>query len=126
MSADSKISEFNSHVSWLINLVRKLHPTNAVIDRAAGRINIAKQTDPTILINTVGPHLYAHREKITNYEDEFVLSMDISSQTDDETVITIFTTLTKSYKGFKDKERDMVKDRINDMLNTYLEYLIES
>jgi hypothetical protein len=123
-TADKLITTFNSHVSWIINLVRKLHPKDANIDRAAGRISIAKQADPTILINIIGPSLVEHRDKIINYDDEFVLTMDISKHTDDELVIVIFETLTASYKGFKDKERDVIKDRVNDMLNTYMEYLI--
>ena len=123
-AADKHITAFNSDISWLINLVRKLHPTDAYIDRAASRIGIARQTDPTILINIVGPHLFEHREKIINYEDEFVMNMDISKRTDDELVIVIFTTLRSSYKNFKEKERDIIKDRINNMLNVYMEYLI--
>jgi len=121
---EKQITEFNSSISWLINLVRKLHPKNADIDRAASRISIAKQTDPTILIKMVGPYLERYSDDIIEYDDQFVLTMDISKQTNDVFVQTIFTLLTESYKGFKTKERDIVKDKINDMLNTYTEYRI--
>lgn len=118
------VNQFNSSASWLINLVRKMHPTNAVIDRAVGRVNIGKQTDPLILLNTIGPYLMKFSEDITSYDDKFVFNMDISTHTDDVSVHSIFKLLTTSYKGFKEKERNAVKDKINDMLDAYMSYLI--
>lgn len=123
-AGDKQINEFNSQVSWLINLVRKIFPTDSTIERAIKRISLAKQANPLILLETVGPQLRVHRQAIMDHEDQFVLNMKISEETDDEMVQTIFTMLTEAYKGFKPAERTAVKNKINDMLNTYTEYLI--
>ena len=119
-----QFTDFNSKISWLINVVRKIYPSDETIDRAASRISLAKQTDPTILIKIVGPYLMKYRQNIIDYEDKFVLSMDISEHTNDEFVQTIFHKLTKAYTDFNTKERNAIKDKINEMLNVYMEYLI--
>jgi hypothetical protein len=124
-TGDKQFMQFNTQISWLINLVKKIYPSNDTIDRAASRISLAKQADPTILIKIVGPYLLSYRQNIIDYDDEFVLNMDISEKTDDEFIQTIFHMITQAYKNFKPKERNTIKDKINDMLNTYMEYLIE-
>jgi len=123
-AGDKLINEFNSQISWLINLVRKIFPNDSDIDRATSRISLAKQSNPLILLETVGPQLREYRQDIMDHNDQFVLDMKISDQTDDELVQTIFTMLTEAYKNFKTAERNAVKNKINDMLNTYTEYLI--
>ena len=116
---------FNSNVSFLLKIVKKLHKNDPSIERIFRGVATVRKVDETALAKAIGPYLLKFKDQITAYDDSMLAVFDISSESNEPVVAEIFDKIRESYHGMSPKEKLVIKDKVNAMLTSYIECKIK-
>ena len=127
MSEQSHAESFNSNIKIIARDLTRKFPADAVAARLLKRVGLAITLSPLLLIDLVGPKLYAHRDLIYSKDEaaaaEFALSHSFSEEavTDD---VSHFIPLVQQYlRTAPAAEKKAYKEIIVKLLDDYVEYL---
>ena len=126
------INKFNSDLFWLVKILKNRNPKDVNILRLIDILALARKTDREILLVESGPYLVKYQESIrentiitTFTEDKLTQeSSRAKKKSDKEFVLTLFGIIQQQINSMTKKEIDIIHQKINDMLDTYLDFLI--
>jgi len=135
-------SEFNKLIMQLLTKLEKQHGTNGAVITLLRRIRIARAEYHGMLLMLAGPKFYGYKKQIINRDEGFFKHMDnlteikelkedlrkkkISKEDKEnaEMVITLFGLIREEFDSLNPEEKEELKDRIVNLLEIYLEYLV--
>ncbi len=124
------VNEFNSTLKRLtVDLVTR-YPDDPKIARAQKRINLAIDASPVTIIEIVGPYLWKYRKEICTGQAEFFMTNDYDTELQEsedaekaDIAAYIIPKVKDAWRAAKQPERDAYTETVQDLLDSYMEYV---
>jgi len=121
------VFDFNKHLKWLMKRIYALGMKTMQLESATNLVSIAIEEDAEFIIQNLGPELYRFKDIISKKDiDYFIEKINMKElyghlpKYEDNLIVFIQTELRKMNKN----DKDVIFERINDMLDTYMEFVI--
>lgn len=120
------ITGFNSVVSKIMKICRKIEPNMIELQDLQNKIKLAKDIDPLLLINRSKDKVWFHREQILNEDEDFFLNNQFSQFIkDDENksfMYMLVNLVKKRYSEMSDGEKKEIWRLAKELLRYVVEY----
>lgn len=132
---NDKSVEFNSHVTWLCNTMRKYYNNDYDLDELQRLIRAAKAVDEHKIIELCGPYLFKYKNQLEDenncesffMNDSNVAEIDRVKKGDDKEDQLVYRLVKKTREYYSTRnadEKETIRDKVLNMLSTYIAYLL--
>lgn len=121
------VFDFNKHLKWLMKRIYALGLKTMQLESAMNQVSIAIEEDAEFIIQNLGPELYRFKAILDKKDvDYFIDKINMKElyghlpEYEDNLIVFI----QKELKKMSIEDKDIIFDRINLMLSTYMEFTI--
>lgn len=120
------IKEFHNHIFKVLKICNKLEPNNIELKSLQGKLSIARDSLPFLIIDRCKDKVWLHREHIiTKNEDFFLQNKFLEYIKDDENksfMHSMIDLIKCRYREMSDSEKKIVWNLIQAILKSIVEY----
>lgn len=125
---DPIMRQFGQTMGRLVEKLAARNPHEPNIGRLRDRMRLATSADPFAIIDAVGPYLMRFSGEIINRDAQFFVDHEYGAELakahDTKAEASHIIALTKTaYQTSSEKEQSQYMDTIQDLLETYINYL---
>ena len=120
------LMDFHSTIFKLIKIAKKYSPNSIEVEWLHGKLSLARNIDPLLIINRAKDKFWCYKEKIINRDLSFFLNHKFKKfikNDENKTFMYTFMNLVKNeLKKMSEKELDILWKLVNKMLLCIVEY----
>lgn len=120
------ITKFHSNIFKILKICRKIEPNNLELESLQGKLGLARDMDPLLIINRCKDKVWMHREQILDEDEEFFLKNKfanyIKNDENKSFMYSMVNLIKTKYKEMSTPEKKQIWRLIQAMLAHIVEY----
>jgi hypothetical protein len=120
------ITRFHNNIFKILKICQKIEPNNLELESLRGKLGLARDLDPLLIINRCKDKVWHHREQILSEDDEFFLknkfSEYIKNDENKSFMYSMVNLIKTKYKEMSEPEKRGIWKLIQTMLCHVVEY----
>ena len=120
------LDNFHSNIFEIMRICKKIDPNNVDVIWLTQQISLARNVDPTLIINKAKDKLWNYRTEILKENTDFFLKNNfrkyIKNDDNEKFMFTLLCSIKKGYKKLTPREKKYIWGLVKNMLECCLKY----